>query len=171
MLHAGSRNVRNGSNSDLRLNVWNGWKADIARQERFAHFGRMTWLLRRLMGPLMVASAACTALLFVWTMPGVNTGAKLTPHDLALGYSFILPFAAVGMILLLPIALALRDLSLSGRVYPLVVTAVGAVLGIALVLPISDDARLSDFFLAGACGAVSATAWLAFNRGSGNRPS
>ena len=130
----------------------------------------MIWLFRRLLGPVLVATAVCTVLAFLWKGPDPNTGAKLAVSDGALGYLIILPFALVGMVLLVPMALALRSLQVPDGVYPILVILVGAVLGIVVVLPISQNAPMADFALAAACGAVSASVWTVLNRGPAHRP-
>jgi hypothetical protein len=129
----------------------------------------MIWLLRRLLGSLLVATAICTALVFAWVLPTLNTGPALTFSDVAMGYFIMLPFAVVGMILLLPIALALRSLALPEWIHPLLIIVVGAALGIVVVFPIGNGPPLQDFTLATACGAASALVWLAFNRDRANR--
>jgi len=129
----------------------------------------VTWVFRRLLIPFAVGSVLCTALLLVWVISGSDTGAGVGLHDLVLAALFILPFEAVGLVLLVPIALLLCDLSLPRHVLPLLLAVVGAALGIVVVLPISDRPYLMEFTLPATCGALSALVWFAFNRDANRR--
>jgi hypothetical protein len=85
-------------------------------------------------------------------------------HDFAHAALLILPFQAVGLGLLVPIALLLCNLSLPRPAYPMLLAVVGAALGTVVVLPISDWPYLLELTLPATCGALSALVWLAFNR-------
>jgi hypothetical protein len=92
-----------------------------------------------------------------------------TPHisDMARLWSFIIVFEGLGLMLLVPIALALGLLSHSivKPAYPLLVGVLGSAIGVILVLPISVGApTFPDILLPVTCGAISALIWLAFNR-------
>jgi hypothetical protein len=129
----------------------------------------MTWVVRRLLIPFAVGSMVCTTLLLVWAISGSGTGAGVGLHDLVLAALFILPFEAVGLVLLVPIALLLCDLSLPRHVLPLLLAVVGAALGIVVVLPISDRPYLMELTLPATCGALSALVWFGFNRDANRR--
>lgn len=120
------------------------------------------WLWRRLLYPFVVASIVCTALLLALVF--ASEGATPTFSDLKLAALMVLPFEALGLILLLPIALALRSQSLPRDVYAALVVLIGPAIGVAIVLPLSDGSPIQAFTLPAAFGAVSASIWLALNR-------
>jgi hypothetical protein len=123
----------------------------------------MVWMTRRLLIPFAVGSVVCTIFLLIVALSGTDTEVSLGLHDLALAGLFVLPFQAVGLALLVPIALLLCGLSLPRPAYPILLAIVGAALGAAIVLPISDR-PLPGLGLPSACGALSGLIWFAFNR-------
>ena len=124
----------------------------------------MVWVVRRLLVPFAVGSVVCTIFLFIWAILGSDTEVSVGLHDLAFAALLILPFQAAGLVLLVPIALLLCDLSLPRPIYPVLLAAVGAALGTVVVLPISDRPYFVDFILSATCGASSALVWFVFNR-------
>lgn len=85
-------------------------------------------------------------------------------RDFAFAALLILPFQAVGLGLLVPIALLVCDLSLPRPLYPILLAVIEAALGTVVVLPISDRPYLLELALSATCGALSALVWFAFNR-------
>ena len=122
----------------------------------------MIWLLRRLLGPFVIGSIVCATLLLLWTWTTeIEASARLP--DAALAFLFMLPFQAVGLILLLPLALALGNRTLRVRFYPVLLALIGSVLGVVVVLPIMDAPSFLEIALAATCGAVSAIVWFVIN--------
>jgi hypothetical protein len=124
----------------------------------------MAWVVRRLLIPFAVGSVVCTFLLLGWAIWGTDTEVTLGVRDFALAALFVAPFLAVGLGMLVPIALLLRDLPLPRLLYPLLLAAIGALLGAVVVLPISNQPYFLELSLPAACGALSALVWFAFNR-------
>lgn len=127
----------------------------------------MKWLFRRLFGPFAVGSLVCILLLLAWTKVAAGTRVAIGFPETALASLFILPFEAIGLALLLPIGLGLRNMLLPRRVKWLLLVIIGAMLGIVVVLPIIDFNNmpaLLELALPAACGALSAGVWFAFNR-------
>ncbi|URD60708.1 hypothetical protein M8312_13160 [Sphingomonas sp. KRR8] len=124
----------------------------------------MNWTLRRIVGPLALGTVLGTVALLVWTMWGRDVGGDFRLDGLAVLVLFVFPFQIVGLALLLPVALLLCDMALPRPLYGVLLPMVGALLGVAVVLPIVDRAPLLDSALPAACGAMSSIAWLAFNR-------
>jgi hypothetical protein len=124
----------------------------------------MVWIVRRLLVPFALGSVVCTILLLVWAIWGSDTEVSIGLHGFAFAALVILPFQAVGLALLVPIALLLCDLSLPRPVYPILLAVVGAALGTVVVLPISERPHFLELILPATCGAVSALVWFAFNR-------
>jgi hypothetical protein len=129
----------------------------------------MPWLVRRFLVPFALGSLACTILLLVWAIWSSDTEVSLHLHDFALAALFVLPFEAVGLALLVPIALLLGGLSLPTPFYPLLLAVLGSALGTLVVLPISDRPYFLELTLPASCGALSALIWFAFNRDAINR--
>jgi len=128
----------------------------------------MTWLVRRLLAPFLVGSAVCIALLFVQAVPMVTRPVDL--FDLKLAGLIVVPFEAIGLIMLLPIALALRHRSLSHRFYLVLLAGIGAAISIVVVMPIAEGIPSStNLLLAMTCGAASALVWFVFNRDAAPR--
>jgi hypothetical protein len=124
----------------------------------------MTWLVRRLLVPLVVGSILCSALLLFWMVAGSDTGATIRLSDAAFAALLVLPSEAIGLIILLPIALALCSRSVPQAALALLLAIVGSCIGAALAMPISDAPSLQDFALPAACGSISALVWFALNR-------
>jgi hypothetical protein len=124
----------------------------------------MTWILRRVLVPFVVGSVVCAVLLLAWAIWGSDTEVSLGIHDYALAALLVLPFQAIGLCMLVPIALFLGDLSLPRLVYPMLLSVVGAALGTVVILPISDSPYFLELTLPATCGALSALVWFAFNR-------
>jgi hypothetical protein len=124
----------------------------------------MVWAVRRVLIPFAVNGVVGIVLLLAWTIWGSDTEVRVGLHDFALATLFVLPFQAVGLALLVPIALLLCDLSLPKGVYPTLLAVVGAAVGMVVVLPISDRPHFLDFTLPATCGALSALVWFAFNQ-------
>lgn len=89
----------------------------------------MIWVVRRLLIPFAMGSVVSTMLLVIWIAWRTDTEAGLALNDLAFAALLVLPFQAVGLALLVPIALLLGDLALPRPVFPAILAAVGAALG------------------------------------------
>jgi hypothetical protein len=124
----------------------------------------MGWAIRRVLVPFAVGGVVDIFFLLAWTIWGSDTEVSVGLHDLTLAALFVLPFQAVGLVLLVPIALLLCDLSLPKPIYPTLLAVVGAALGIVVVLPITDRPHFLDFTLPATCGALSALVWFGFNQ-------
>ena len=124
----------------------------------------MAWVIRRFLAPFAVGSVFCTVLLLAWVVWGSDAQGSLGLHDFAFGAFLILPFQAIGLGLLLPIALLLCNIPLPRPVYPMLLALVGAALGAVVVLPISGRPDFLELTLPAICGALSALVWFAFNR-------
>jgi len=129
----------------------------------------MIWTLRRVLVPFAIGGGVGIALLLVWTIWGSDAEVSVGVHDLALAALFVLPFEAVGLALLVPIALLLGGLSLPTPFCPLLLAILGSALGTLVVLPISDRPYFLELTLPASCGALSALIWFAFNRDAINR--
>lgn len=112
----------------------------------------------------MVGSAVCIVLLLIWAIWVSETEVSFGTHDFLFTALLILPFQAIGLCLLIPIALLLCDLSLPRPVYPMLLALIGALLGPVVILPVSDRLYFLDLTLPATCGALSALVWFAFNR-------
>lgn len=115
----------------------------------------MNWTLRRIVGPLALSTVLGTVALLVWTVWGRDVGGDFGLGGLAFLALLVFPFQIVGLALLLLVALLLCGMSLPRPAYGVLLPIVGALLGIAVVLPISERAPLLDFALPAACGAIS----------------
>lgn len=124
----------------------------------------MGWVLRRLLLPFAVGSVICASLLLIWGIWSADAKAPLSPYDIAFVTLLVMPYQAVGVGLLAPMALLLCDLELPRPMYPIILGVIGSVLGLIVTLPITDRPDLPEFILPATCGALSALVWLAFNR-------
>lgn len=150
------------------LDVRNGWKADIAKARPLTQSGSVVWLFRRLLIPFALGTIVCAAIFIVWALAATESQANVTLRDIFFATYFIMPFEALGLLLLLPIALVIGD-RLPWPLSVLLLVLIGALLGVALVLPISEAPTLLDFALPATCGAVSALIWFLVNRDVGRR--
>jgi hypothetical protein len=123
----------------------------------------MVWVIRRLIVPFAVGSVVCTAFLLIWVNWGADAEVIFRLNDLLVAVLFILPLEAVGLALLVPVALLICHLSLPRKAYPVLIAVTGAVLGIVL-MPLSFEPYLLEFTLPATCGALSALVWFAFNQ-------
>jgi NAD/NADP transhydrogenase beta subunit len=122
----------------------------------------MIWVWRRLVLPFLVGGTVCTVILLLIVMG--SEAARPTFADLKLAALLVLPFEALGLILLVPIALALRNQSLPRWMLATLVVLIGSALGVVIVLPISDGTPIQAFSLPATLGAASAAIWFALNR-------
>jgi len=122
------------------------------------------WIVQRIILPFVAGAAVGIGLLLVWLIANTDTTTGFVLRDFALIALLVLPFQAVGLVLLVPIALLLCSLSFPKPVYPALVVLVGAALGVVVMLPISDGSNLLDFTLPATCGAISAIIWFLLNR-------
>lgn len=127
-------------------------------------FAVMLWIVRRLIAPFALGSLVCILLLVICAIWSSQTHESFGPGDFAMFALFVLPFEVIGFCLLVPIALFVCNLSFPRPVYPMLLAAVGAIIGVVVVLPIADDAPPLDFALPTACGMVSAMIWFACNQ-------
>lgn len=122
------------------------------------------WIVRRIIFPFVAGEAVGIGLLLVWLVLNNGTIMGLNLRELALVAIFVLPFQAVGMALLVPIALLICSLSFPKPAYPPLLVLVGAALGVVVTLPISDRPHLLEFTLPAICGAMSAMIWFLLNQ-------
>lgn len=123
----------------------------------------MSWAIRRLLLPLLIGGIFCTTFLYGllwWAGSAVGT---FRLHDFAIIGLVVALFEAVGLSLLIPIALLVGRLSLPSAAYPIIIILAGTMLGTALMLPLSDP-PFQDAELFATCGGVSAAIWFLFNR-------
>jgi len=111
----------------------------------------------------MVGSFACAALLILFIITMADTPQSLRLEDLWVTVALILPFEALGLILLLPIALFVCKQSLPFALTAAAVTLVGAGIGPAIGLPLSNAPMHQDLALPATFGALSAAIWLSLN--------
>jgi hypothetical protein len=147
----------------LVVNVCNGWKAAIAVATQIAQFRAMVWFLRRFVAPFALGTIICAALFLIWGAYTFDGASSIKSNDVVLAILFVAPFEAMGLILLLPIALALCHLAFPRPIVLVFLAALGSILGVVVLWPMSD--RPGSFeLLPAACGALSALAWIAFNQ-------
>jgi hypothetical protein len=103
-------------------------------------------------------------LLLVWTTVAADTETPFRLSDAALFSLFILPFEAIGLIILLPIALVICDRSGSRLLCSVLLVIVGSAIGVGVVLPITSTTTVLELSLPAACGAANALIWFAINR-------
>lgn len=116
----------------------------------------------RLLASFAVGGIACTGVFVAW----LAIEDWRAPHllDVVHLLPFILLFQAIGLIFLVPIGSLIQILPVPRFLHGLIVVAVGAVIGRALMIPIDFSGHMS--FLAPlpmACGAVSALVWVGLN--------
>jgi hypothetical protein len=124
----------------------------------------MDWFLRRFLYPLIVGSVACAAPLILFLAEMAGSPPSLRLEDAWWTLLVILPFEALGLMLLLPIGLLVSKQPLSHLLAVCTVILVGAGIGIAVALPVSNAPMHQDFALSAMFGAVSAAIWLRINR-------
>mgnify|MGYP007100029306 FL=1 len=146
------------------LKISNCWETNIAEVKLLGHPRCMPWLLRRVLAPFITSSIVCTVLLLVWTTVAADTETPLRLSDAALASLFILPFEAIGLIILLPIALVICDRSGSRLLCSVLLVIVGSAIGVGVVLPIASTTTVLELSLPAACGAANALIWFAINR-------
>jgi hypothetical protein len=123
----------------------------------------MSWAIRRLFGPFAAGTVVCTVFLLVWVNWGAGAEASFRLNDVEVAALFILPLEAVGLAMLVPVALLICHLSLPRKAYPILITVTGAMLGMMMMMPLSDTPYLLEFALPVTCGALSGLVWFAFN--------
>jgi uncharacterized membrane protein YjfL (UPF0719 family) len=79
---------------------------------------------------------------------------------------FSLLFEAIGFVLFLPLALFLSNLMLRRLELPWALALIGCLIGVVVVLPISDKPSLCELAVPAFCGAATALVWFVINRRS-----
>jgi hypothetical protein len=125
----------------------------------------MIWPIKRLIIPLVLNTMICVVMLQVWiALETEGWPPSIRASDFAVFMFLLLPFEALGLVLLLPIALFVCDLSLPRLLYPTLLMVAGGALGVVVVLPTSERPFGPDLVLPATCGATSALIWIALNR-------
>jgi hypothetical protein len=133
-------------------------------QNVWLHYYDMHWLFRRILAPFCLGTMVCSVLLIIFPYIGPDK-----PEGVFHWYDFIMVtlvialFEAVGLVLLLPVALLLCDVLMPRFLRLSLITATGSILGIIVILPITDGPIAIDLVLPAFCGAASALIWYALN--------